>query len=196
MELPSKDTSEIIANLATAAGIVLCGAWAFWKWSLSEYLRRRKEIPSFDGEIAARGVSIAPRTEAVTVSCRWRNCGSVPLDVNTQETRVSVYSLPDTAALGPIGPRLKNIPEVCVRRPWEHWPRAILEPDTTSEIQAHFVLGSGQAYVFACRLEAVAKNGDDKQVWVRELIWKSAAPVTVATEPNNAMHATCEDARA
>lgn len=195
MGLLSKDTAEIVESLVTAFAIVVGGGWAFWKWSLSEFLRRRREIPSFDGEIAARSVRLNAEKEAVTVYCRWRNCGSVPLSVNTKETRVTVYELPEGMPHGPFGPRLRNIPELHVRRPWEHWPTAVLEPETISEIQAHFTLPAGRVYVFACRLEAESKSGANKQVWVRELVWKSIACVRASAEPNNATHAMCEDAR-
>ena len=195
MELPGKDTADVIESLVTAVAIVVGGAWAFWKWSLSEFLRKQREIPSFDGEIAVRSIRLNDEKEAVTVYCKWRNCGSVHLDVNTKETRFTVYELPEAIPLGPFGPRLQNIPERYVRRPWEHWPSAVLEPETTSEIQAHFILSVGRAYVFACRLEAKSKPAADKQVWVRELVWKSTEADATVTEPNNAIQATCEDAR-
>ena len=174
MELPSKDTTEVVKNLITAGGIILGGIWAFWRWSLSEYIRRRRELPSFDGEMSARSANFKDGKEVLTVGCKWRNVGVVPLKVNTQATCFTLFDIPDGTQNGPIGPRLKNLRELFVRRPWEHWPGAILEPATNSELQAHFLVERGGTYVVSCRLEALTKPGALKQVWVREIVWKSA----------------------
>ena len=174
MDLPTKEAAETIESLVTTVGIVAAGIWAFWRWSLSEFLRRRREIPSFDGTISAESVAVNERQEVITVTCTWRNAGTVPLNVNTKETRITAYLIPRDTPLGPIGPRLENLSELYVRRPWEHWPSTVLEPGTTSAIQAHFLVEARCPYVFACRLEAVA-CGKRKQVWVRELVWKSSA---------------------
>jgi hypothetical protein len=171
MELPSKDTAETIQALTTAAGIILAGGWAFWRWSLSEYLRRRREIPSFEGEMFARAVPLTQGLVVLTVSCRWKNTSPVPLDVNTEMTGFTVYKVPETAALGAIGPRLGNVDALYTRHSWKHWPTTVLEPHTCSEIQAHFVVEDKSAYVLVCRLEAVTKEGESKRVWARELVW-------------------------
>ncbi len=174
MTLPDTNVAQSIESLVTAVGIVLAGIWAFWRWSLSEYLRKRAAIPSFDGTITAESVLVGDGREVITVSCKWRNCGSVPLYVNTKETRVTAYVLPDATPIGAIGPRLGNLNELYVRRPWEHWASTVLEPGTVSEIQAHFLVTARCPYVFTCRLEALSKPKQDKQVWVRELVWRSA----------------------
>lgn len=175
-ELPSKDQAAAIQSLVTSVGIVVGGGWAFWRWSLSEFLRRRSEIPSFDGAISAESIAVNEKQEVITVVCKWRNAGLVPLSVNTSETRVTAYLIPEQTELGPIGPRLNNLKELYVRKPWEHWPTTILEPGTTSEIQVHFLVEARCPYVFSCRLEAVSKpRSTTKQVWVRELVWRSSA---------------------
>jgi hypothetical protein len=87
MSLPSHESAETIKDLATAAGILLGGGWAFWRWTFSEYLRRGREMPSIDGEITVRSVLIDDESELITVSCNWRNVSAIPLNVNTKETR-------------------------------------------------------------------------------------------------------------
>jgi hypothetical protein len=99
MELPSKDTAETIQSLVTSLGIFVAGVWAFWRWSLSEFLRRRGEIPSFDGTISAESVAVNEQQEVITVICHWRNVGTVPLDVNTKETRITAYLIPKQTPL-------------------------------------------------------------------------------------------------
>ncbi|MFC5480247.1 hypothetical protein [Massilia suwonensis] len=171
MDFPSHGTAETIQALTTAAGIVLAGAWAFWRWSLSEYLRRRREIPSFEGEMFARAVPLAEGLVVLTVSCRWKNTSPVPLPVNTQTTGFTVFEVPATAAPGPIGPRLGNVVKRDERWSWAHWPTAVMEPHTCSELQAHFVVKDKLAYILVCRLEAATKPGEIKLVWARELVW-------------------------
>jgi hypothetical protein len=173
MDLPSKVTAETIQALVTSLGIVLTGAWAFWRWSLSEYLRQKREMPSFEGEMFARAVPHTEKQVVLTVSCKWRNMSAVPLNVNTQATKFTVFEVPNGTPLGPIGPRLGNLQERYVRKPWEHWPSAVLEPHTCSELQAHFLVEGNRPYVLACRLEADTKPNSSKQVWVRELVWIS-----------------------
>jgi hypothetical protein len=182
MDLFTKEGSEVAKNLATSGGLILGGAWAFWRWTLSEYLRMRKEIPSFDGELVARGADFSEEFEVLTASCKWRNVGVVPLPVNTQATRFTIHEVVEGTPEGPIGPRLQNMREVFVRRPWEHWASAILEPGTNSELQAHFLLARGGTYVVSCRLEAATRPGKDKQVWVREVVWHSDSDRTKAPQ--------------
>ena len=169
--LPSKDDAETFQHLVTAVGVILAGAWAFWRWSLSEFLRRRREIPSFDGEISAFSVPVGERRVLLSVSCKWRNVGAVALPVNTKATSFTLYTVPNETPLGPVGPRMGNLRELFVRYPWEHWPGAILEPGTSSDFQAQFLVEAGRPYVVSCRLEAVTKPRSLKQVWVRELVW-------------------------
>jgi hypothetical protein len=175
MDALSKDGAAIIKDLATVAALVIGGAWAFWRWSLSEYIRRRSEMPSFEGEITAYTVKAQQGRVTLSVSCKWKSLGGLPLDVNTQETRFTVYRIPDDLPPGPIGPRLKNLPELYVRRPWEHWPAAVLEPGTNSQLQAHFLVEPEQTLVVACRLEALHLRRKQKQVWVRELVCHTSA---------------------
>ena len=183
MELPSKDATETVKNVATAVALVVGGIWAFWKWSLSAYLRHRREMPSFEGEMTARVLSDASLSKAnhaiLTVTCKWKNVSAIPLNVNTKETRFTVFEIPPETPPGPVGPRLNNLKECFVRRPWEHWPSTILEPGTNSEVHAHFVVEEDKTYIIACRLEAVQAPKKQKQVWVRELVW-SAKVVGVA----------------
>lgn len=162
--------SEIARNLVTAVGIVLGGFWAFWKWSLSEFIRRRTEIPSMDGDISYRAIPHKPGELILSVSCKWRNASNLPIEVNTQATSFWVFEVPEGSKHGPIGPRMGNLNQVYERLPWEHWPSAVLEPGTNSELQAHFLVKAGNTYIVSCRLEAITKPEKPKQVWVRELV--------------------------
>ena len=71
---------------------VVGGGWAFRTWSPSEYLRRRSELAPFDGQITAQSAEPQDGKDVLTVSCKGRNCGLVPLHVNTKAT-ASRYSL-------------------------------------------------------------------------------------------------------
>lgn len=149
--------------------------------SLSEYLRRKREIPSFEGQLSYTTLHHIDGLAVVSLSCRWKNVGVTPLQVNTNETRFALYSLPVGLQSGPIGPRMNNLKEVHVRKPWEHWPSAVLEPGTNSDLQAHFLVEAGQTYVAMCRLEAVTPAKKPKQIWTRELV------VISAPQPSNAL---------
>jgi hypothetical protein len=172
MNLPDKDTAGVLQDLATVAGIIIGGAWAFWRWSLSEYLRHRREMPAFEGELSARAVPEGQGRLVLTASCKWKNVSAIPLRVNTKETKFRVFEIPPGLPLGPIAPRLRHLDEKYVRAPWEHWDGAVLEPGTNSELQAHFLVDAGRTYVIACGLEAVQVSKDVKQVWTRELVWR------------------------
>jgi hypothetical protein len=172
MDMPTTETASSIQALVTSAGIILGGLWAFWRWSLSEYLRHRREIPSFEGDMTAGSVCMENGCVLVSVSCKWKNMSAVPLSVNTARTRVTVFDVPDSTQPGAVSPRLNNVVERHVRCPWEHWSDVVLEPHTCSELQAHFLVEEVGTYLLACRLEAVSKKNNPVQVWVRELIWR------------------------
>ncbi|GAA5217371.1 hypothetical protein ACFSJ3_18020 [Corallincola platygyrae] len=171
MEWPTLDQAKIIRELATAIGIVLGGAWAFWKWSLSEYFRHRHDMPSFDGEMSWSVAPYSKNQNILSVSCVWRNVGPIALPVNTQETRFTVYKLPETSENIAINTRHGNLVVYADNKPWQHWPEAVLEPATNSQLQSHFILEKGLSYIIVCRLEAVTKPGENKQVWTRDLSW-------------------------
>jgi len=175
MELAPKDIAETVQAVVTTVALVVGGLWAFWRWSLSEYFRRKREIPSFEGLLTYSVAAIDDKRVVVSLNCRWKNVGVVPLAVNTQETRFAIYSIPDSCPVGAIGPRMQNLTEIHVRRPWEHWPSAVLEPGTNSDLQAHFLLEAGNILVAMCRLEANTPKGTMKQVWAREVVFQSTA---------------------
>jgi len=59
-----------------------------------------------------------------------------------------------------------------ILKPWQDWSSAILEAGTNCGLHAHFLVEPDRTYVIACRLEAVQQPKKDKQVWVRELVWR------------------------
>lgn len=185
MDLPTKDTVETIQSITTSVGIVFAGAWAFWRWSLAEYLRRRREMPSFDGVMSASNIPTNDTRIVLSVSCVWRNVSSIPLDVNTQATQFRLFEVPHWMDTGPIAPRMENLELVFERSPWSHWPGAVLEPGTNSELQAHFLVEANKCFIIECRLEARTKSRKIKQVWVRELVWNTESPPMVIGEERN-----------
>lgn len=171
MDWLTPNEAKIIKELVTSFGILFGGGWAFWKWSLSEYFRHRHDIPSFDGEISCKVIPYSSNQNILSISCVWRNVGRIALLVNTRETRFTIYKLPHESSNCPVNIRHGLLEVYLENKPWEHWPEAILEPSTNSEIQSHFILESGITYVIVCRLVAVTKQNENKQIWVRELVW-------------------------
>lgn len=165
----STNTAEAIQAIVTSVGILFTGAWVFWKWSLSEFIRKRREIPSFDGDMHVKEYSSKTELKIISVSCVWRNVGSVPLAINSKTTRYRIFRIPETLGVGAFGPRMDNLEELHVRYPWEHWSDVILEPGTGSELQAHFLVEPHEPLLIECRLEGLKKKG---QVWVREIIFE------------------------
>jgi len=175
--LPSKDTAETIQSLVTTLGIILAGAWAFWRWSLSEYFRHRHDIPSFDGLIRHSCTRNTDSTVVLSVTCVWRNVGNLSLNVDTNETCFRLYSVPKELELGPIAPRMGMLPKIQERQPWDHWPNAVLEPKTESEFQAHFIVPKNMTFIVECRLVAKTNDPNLKQVWVREHVLESKGAI-------------------
>ena len=171
MEWLTPNEAKVIKELVTAFGILFGGGWAFWKWSLSEYFRHRHDIPSFDGEISCKVAPYSANQNILSVSCIWRNVGPIALSVNTQETIFTVYKLPTDSLNGAVKTRYGSLDIYSDNKPWEHWPEAVLEPSTSSELQSHFILESGITYIIICRLVAVTRKLENRQVWVRETVW-------------------------
>jgi hypothetical protein len=84
-----------IKDWLTSAAIVSGGLWALWRFSHSEWLRRRGEVPSLEGSSVGPEV-LAIDDDRVIVSLRWswRNTGTVPVYIDSESSFVVVHRLP------------------------------------------------------------------------------------------------------
>ena len=169
--MPEPQLATIVKDWVTAAGIVIGGTWALWKWGFSEFLRRLREIPSLDGRMTAVPVPLSPKEVLVTFEALWRNRGQLPVPLDPARTGFKVYELDRAFAIGPLVPQLGATPANHTALPFVGLSGFLLEPATESVLQAHFVLRRGVPYLV--RSELVAPGGNAS--WQRDLLWSIEA---------------------
>ena len=134
-----KDVVTIVVLVAGSIGAV-------WKWGFSEYLRRRNEAPTMDGDFRTRVEPINEETAAVEFCATWRNKGSVPIFVDTKLSTIRIFDAEAQHELETIFSQEDEDPLKEVK-PLSDYSFYFLEPATDSEIQTVVRLPSGRTFV-------------------------------------------------
>jgi len=166
--------SSVIKNYVTSSAIVLGGFWAFWKWSFSEWLRKRKEMAAVDGELIIESQTQVGEKIVLSLNAMWCNKSSHPVSIDQKSTQVDVFLISKELKEGVVDPGVDLGNPVIVFKPFEHLRGYYLEPNTDSLIKTHFALNRGEVYLFRWRLYNDS-NENDKLVsfWIKELIYKT-----------------------
>ena len=187
--MPDPHWSTIAKDLVTAAGLLIGGSWAAWKWGYGETLRKRREMASPDGTLTATAVQLENGTTAITLHALWRNRGPLPIELCPEHSAVEAFKIDRAVPLG--GLALQPGPYVvlvAVSRP--RWNMYIMEPTTDSVMHEHFVLDDDFVYGFRWTIclapgSISGKHGDSHLVCTRELIWRNASAPLLANKPSN-----------
>jgi hypothetical protein len=66
-----------VKDWLTSLGIVIGGGWAMWRFGRSEWLRRRAEIPTLEGNSSTPDIwALGDDRVAVSLRWSWRNAGT------------------------------------------------------------------------------------------------------------------------
>lgn len=145
--------SEIVANWATSAGIVLGGGWAIYKWSFSEWLRKRHRIPSLQSSADVEIVRSVGEESLVSIDANWHNTSEIPIEVDIKWTRVVIYEMGDEMPkTGPVYYPTEIGKEMFHIKPLKTWTWFTLEPGTENKISALCSLPKGKEFWAVCKL--------------------------------------------
>lgn len=168
------EVSTIVRNYVIAGATIFAGSWTFWKWGFIEWLRRRREGPAIDGVVEHKEVEL-PNNEnlLITIEATWRNCSVYPVYIDTRKTRIDLFQLPSKIEVGPIVTN-KDLGEPRHRlKPYEDMNSFILEPNTNSVLQHHFILKRNNTYLLRWKLYRNPKQHDETLfAWTKELVIK------------------------
>ena len=177
------DTLAIYAttlkDVFTALAILVGGLWAFHKWRHSESLRKFKEIASPDGSLSISSLPLDSDRFIVSLNAIWRNCGVIPIKLDPATSYVQVYRLNSGIRNGRLDPRDGSIERLFKVEPIQEF--YVMEPNTDSTMQEHFVLPSEGTYFFRWVIgywdETNPLTDKNKAMicW-RELIWNTSTP--------------------
>jgi hypothetical protein len=174
----------------TSIAFVLGGTWALWVFYFKEW--RPAGIASLEGgSIAPEICALGDGRAAVSLRWTWRNVGTRPVYLDTENTIVEVYRLE-----GDIGnfvdPRQIKKPLIPLKV-GDHLPLADfggfyrLEPGTTSSIPTVLILPLGKAFI--ARIELIAHDahhrtgGDWSYSWERWQIFRTDLPTASVSIP-------------
>jgi hypothetical protein len=171
--MTNPEWATFIKDIATTIGIFVGGGWTIWKWSISEWLRRRKEIPSLDSKIKSTTVIASGDHALVSFEFLWRNRGQLTVPIDSKRSVCQVFELPQSVRVGPLSDQVTQLTpqfeDFFLKRLKEY----TLEPNTERTIQCQFVLPSKTVYVVRITLIQHCKNPGDADFWQREFVWSN-----------------------
>jgi hypothetical protein len=177
------DWKDAITAIATVLAVVL----AAWKWFFQEWLRRRQEIPSIDGDIELELVASIGNNVGLFLNTIWNNKGTVPIYLNTRKTAFEVYEIDTSIApvaidqaeraakhriphvVDTVGDNVKAARMVLQFHPIKDARWFMLEPKTKSRIQASMILSRDCVYEVRCLIVA----GRADQNWFRKKLFST-----------------------
>ena len=163
------ELSIVIRNFIVAIGISIGGLWALWRWSFSEYLRSRKEIPAIDGKLSIETIEMNKSKIFLTLCATWNNRGVDTIYIDTEETRVDVYIIDTDLREGPFEPKKDLGIPIYRIFPYKDMNDFILEPNTHNILQTQYILNSNKIYLFRWKLYKSKKVYKKVFAWTKEL---------------------------
>lgn len=187
MSLPNSaglsDWKDAITAIATVLAVVL----AAWKWFFQEWLRRRQEIPSIDGDIEFEIVESPGDNVGLFLNTAWNNKGTVPIYLNTRKTVFEIYEIDTSLApvaidqaeraaknriphvIDTVGANVNAARMVLQFHPIKDARWFMLEPKTKSRMQASMILRRDCIYEVRCLIVA----GKADQNWFRKRLFST-----------------------
>jgi hypothetical protein len=170
-----------VKDWLTSIAIVVGGGWAMWRFGHSEWLRRRAEIPSLEGNSSTPEICRCGNDRvAVSLHWSWRNVGTRPVHIDNRSF-VEVYRL--SGDIGSfVDPRQQQETQlkVGVHHPLKNYFFYIFEPSTTSSILTISILPVGEAFIARHGLYADSKKhptgGEWQYSWERWQVFRTDAP--------------------
>jgi hypothetical protein len=167
--MPDVTLAGQVKDWLTSVAIVVGGGWAIWRFGHAEWLRRRAEIPSLEGNSGTPEIyGFGGDRVAVSLRWSWRNAGTRPVYIDDARSFVEIYRL-----AGDIGnfvdPRQQKDEltplKVGVHHPLKGHGFYMLEPNTTSSLLAVSILPVGKAFIARHRLYAARKEHPTGHKW-------------------------------
>jgi hypothetical protein len=193
-----------VKDWLTSAAIVVGGGWAMWRFGHAEWLRRRAEIPSLEGNSSTSEIcSFGNDRVAVSLRWSWRNVGTRPVHVDDMRSFVEVYRLAgDVGSF--VDPRQQKETltalKVGVHHPLKGYGFYMFEPNTTSTMLTVSILPVGEVFIARHRLYANRKEhptgGEWQYSWERWQVFRTDAPsASIAKRRKQLPHHTETTAR-
>lgn len=158
--------SEVFKNYVTAIAIIIGGLWAFYKWSFSEWLRHKKEMPAIDGFLDIKIVASSTKSSYVTLIAIWKNRSPLPFTVNVKTSGIDIFRIPKDIGIGVIECSDTLCEPLISNKPYRDKSSLTLEPMTECVLQSHYHLENGNTYLFRWQL-----FGSECYLWTKSLLY-------------------------
>lgn len=166
---------------ATGAGIIVGGIWAVWRFGHTDWLRRRAEMPSLEGNSSMPDMCLVS-DDRVAVSLRfsWRNAGTRPVYIDDENASVEIYRV-----RGEIGsfvdprqnPESLERLKIAEHNPLRDYGFYMLEPGTTSSLLTVPILPMGEVFIarnsICANSEWHPTGGDWQYSWERWQVFRT-----------------------
>jgi hypothetical protein len=177
-----KEWAGVSKDLLTSVGILVGGWWALWRFGYSDWLRRRAEISSLEGNsIDPEIYKFTESSVVVYLRWTWRNVGTRPVYIDDDRTIITIYEIAGEIntfvdprqykdRLTPIG---------------EHYPLKgfgfyMLEPAATSGLVAVPILALSKPFIARAKIVADIKKhptgGSWSYSWERWQVFRTDLP--------------------
>lgn len=138
--------------------IIIGGVWALWVFKFKEKLRRKKEMPAISGRMRISILDASETHSVALIKSTWKNHSPLPVPLDTDRIFVQVYPMNLQ-----VEPGFMNIPDdldeaIHSGYPFSGYSEFVLEPDSTSSLNAYVALENG--YMYLLRWTITQKKAD------------------------------------
>lgn len=125
-----------------------------------------------DGVVTTRKIILGGNNNQVlvTIEATWRNKGVYPVHIDTEQTRLDIFMIDNEYPKGPIYTNNDLGKPMYRMYPYNDMNGFILEPNTESILQHHFILSLNKIYLLRWKLyrnQSYHKGG--RYAWTKEL---------------------------
>jgi hypothetical protein len=159
-------------SVARDCGVLLAALLGIWKWGFEESLRRRKEVPSVQGELSSSITRHTTDTAIVSILATWATKSPARVEVDVERTCIAVFRIPAEHSIGSLIVTPESVEAVARVFPFRNLNRLSFGPNNEHTYASHFILKVNQRYLIRWRLYIVT----DGFRRTRELIIDTAMP--------------------
>ncbi len=162
---------EIVKDWLPTAAALVAGTWILLTWRLERRHQSITEMPAVFGEAIVQINPIDDAKFLLTIYSNWNNSSPLPIYVDTEKTRIDVFSIPDDADLGPFD--LKSINSGPQHRsyPFHDMDSFTFEPTRVNQVRGQFFLATGSLYGIRVKIYRDRKrHGGKTYAWTREYV--------------------------
>jgi hypothetical protein len=141
-----------VLSAARDCGVLLAAFLGIWKWGFEESLRKRREVPSVQGELSSSITRHTTDTAIVSILATWATKSPARVEVDVERTSIAVFRIPAEHPIGSLIVNPESVEAVARVFPFRNLNRLSFGPNNEHTYASNFILKVSQRYLIRWRL--------------------------------------------